>query len=259
MKIKLSLIVVLTALLGLTYTSCKKNNSNPSGPALSAKQVSGQLALNVSQMLTSGFGAYSITGGFNAPATMGMVKTKNGLRLNSDGDLLCGTVADTTLNYSYSDAGNSATVKGELKFTFGCTNGVLSSFTVFDNLTVGETTADISVNYKLAEDLTVAALTLNDDNTNISLNGTLSLGGNYTYKGSTKGSGTSSFAYTFHNIIADAGGDLISGSADFQTSGTGTNGVWNYTGTITFLGNNQAKVVINGANYTVNLLTGAVS
>jgi hypothetical protein len=59
--------------------------------------------------------------------------------------------------------------------------------------------------------------------------------------------------------VADSSGELISGSADFQTSGTGTNGVWNYTGTITFLGNNQAKVVINGTTYMVNLLTGTVS
>jgi hypothetical protein len=35
--------------------------------------------------------------------------------------------------------------------------------------------------------------------------------------------------------------------------------VWNYTGTVTFLGNGKANVVINGTTYNVDLQTGVVS
>jgi hypothetical protein len=52
---------------------------------------------------------------------------------------------------------------------------------------------------------------------------------------------------------------LISGSADFNTTGTGSTGVWNYKGTVTFLGNGKANIVINGTTYNVDLNSGAVS
>jgi len=60
-------------------------------------------------------------------------------------------------------------------------------------------------------------------------------------------------------IFSPVAGDVISGSATFNTSGSGPKGVWNYQGTITFLGSHMATVTINGKAYKVNLQTGAVS
>lgn len=260
MKIRLSLIAVLLVGTVFTFTSCKKSSNNASGPKLTGKQVASQIALNLSQTLYGGFGGFSVTDGLNAPGSVGVVKTKNGLKVNSTGDPLCGTIADTTINITTTDNGVAASVKGDLKFAFVCTNGVFSGFNITDNLAITESTADIALNFKLIEDLTIAAQNLTANNPNITLNGALSMGGNYTNKtGSSKGSGNLSYSYTFKSIVVDSNGSITSGSATFTTSGTGPNGDWNYAGTITFLGNNKATIVINGTSYNVDLQTGVVS
>jgi hypothetical protein len=258
MKTKLILVLAVLSGFAFTFSGCKKSNNNPSGPALTPKQVSSQIALNIQQTLYDGFGAFSLTDGFNSPGNLGVIP-KGRLRLNSTNDPLCGTIADTTLNYSSSEDGVTASVKGELKFTFSCTGGILSGFNIFDNLTIAESTADFSVNYKLAEDLTLTAVDPSSDTPSIILSGTLSLGGDYIYKTGSKGKGSQNFAYTFHSVTISGNSDIVSGSADFTTSGTGSTGVWNYTGTVTFLGNGKANVVINGTTYNVDLQTGVVS
>jgi len=258
MKTKLILIATLVGCAVFTFSGCKKSSSTK-GPALSAKQVSSQIALNITETLESGFGAFSLAGGLNAPGNLGLVP-KGRLRLNSAGDPLCGTIADTTLDYSTNESGTSASVKGHIKFAFTCSNGVVSGFNVTDNLAIAESSSDFSVAFKLVEDLTVAAVNPNNDNTNITLNGSLSFGGDYTFKsGANKGTGSQNYAYVFHTVTADSNGQLISGSADFTTSGTGSTGVWNYTGTVTFLGDGKASIVINGTTYHVDLDTGVVS
>jgi hypothetical protein len=260
MKIKLSFIAVLLAGTVFTFTSCKKSSNDSSGPKLTSKQVASQIALNLSQTLYGGFGGFNAAGGLNAPGSLGLVKTKNGLKVNSTGDPLCGTIADTTINVTVNDNGVTASVKGDIKFAFACTSGVLSGFNITDDLAISESNADLAVNFKLIEDLTIAAQNLAADNPNVTLNGALSMGGNYTNKtGSAKGSGNLNYSYTFKSIVIDSNGSITSGSATFTTSGTGPNGVWNYAGTITFLGNDKATIVINGTSYNVDLQTGTVS
>jgi len=258
MKNKLILILIVLSGFAFTFSGCKKSNSNPSGPALTPKQVSSQIALNIKQTLYDGFGAFSLTDGLNAPGTLGLIP-KGRLQLNSPGNPLCGTIADTTLNFSSSENGVTASVKGTLTFAFTCTGNVLSGFNVTDNLDIAESTSDFSISYKLAEDLTLTAVDPNSDTPTVILSGTLSLGGDYTYKTGSKGKGSQNFAYTFHNVTISGNGDIQSGSADFTTSGTGSTGVWNYTGTVTFLGNGKANIVINGTTYHVDLQTGVVS
>lgn len=258
MKNKLILIMVVLSGFAFTFSGCKKSSSNPSGPALTPKQVSSQIALNIQQTLYDGFGAFSLTDGLNAPGSLGLIP-KGRLQLNAPGNPLCGTIADTTLNYSSSENGVTASVKGTLTFAFTCAGNTLSGFTITDDLTVAESTSDFSVNFKLAEDLTLTAQDPTSDTSNIILGGTLSLGGDYTYKTGSKGKGTQNFAYTFHAVTISNNGNILSGSADFTTSGTGSTGVWNYTGTVTFLGNGKANIVINGTTYNVDLQTGVVS
>jgi hypothetical protein len=258
MKTKLILVAALLSGAVFTFTGCKKSSNNKQAPALTAKQVSSQIALNITETLETGFGAFSLSGGLNAPENFGILP-KGRLRLNAPGNPLCATIIDTTLNYSTNDAGASASVKGNLKFTFTCTNNLVSGYTVNDDLTISESTPDFSVNYKLAEDLTIAAVNPGSETSNITLDGSLNFGGDFTYKTNSLGTGTANYAYNFHAVTADYSGQLISGSADFNTSGTGSGGVWNYSGTVTFLGNNKADITINGTTYHVDLQTGAVS
>ena len=260
MKLKrIALVILACAALG--YTSCKKSASTQT---TDPKTVSSQIALNLSQTLYSGFGGFNLTSGLNAPGSFGLDRnalrlklTKGRTAINDTGDdITCGMHADTTFSATIDAGGVQGTVAGSIGFTFNCTNGTFSGFTVTDNLKVTEATSQLNGTFNVAENLTLAQVTPGDDNSNISLNGTASYAENAKVNGKST---TASFNYTFHNVIIDQQGLIASGSADFSTQATGAQGSWNYSGTATFLGNSTVKIVINGASYTVNLQTGTVS
>lgn len=260
MKLKRIYVMVL-ACAALSYTSCKKSSSSQT---VDAKTVSSQVALNLSQTLYSGFGGFNISNGLQSPGTFGL--DRNALRLkltkgrmgvnDLGGDITCGLKADTTFTSAITMDGGQATVSGSIGFTFTCANNVPSGFTVIANLKITAATAQLNGTYNVAENLTLAQVTPGNDNSDISLNGTAS------YAANAKANGKSviqSFSYTFNNVIIDQSGAIASGSASFTTQSSGASGTWNYSGVATFLGNDLVKMVINGATYTVNLQTGAVS
>jgi hypothetical protein len=258
MKLKrIALVVLACAALG--YTSCKKSGSSQT---VDSKTVTSQIALNLSQTLYSGFGGFNLSSGLSAPGQFGLDRnalrlklTKGRTGINSMGyDITCGLHVDTTFNASIDMDGGQATVAGSIGFTFNCTNQVFSGFNVTDNLKVTAATSQINGTFNIAENLTLAQLPA--DSTKVSLNGTANFAENAKVSGKST---VMSFNYTFNNVIIDDLGTIVSGSANFTTASSGAQGTWNYTGTITFLGNGSAKVVINGATYTVNLETGTVS
>ncbi|MBS1523898.1 MAG: hypothetical protein JST50_23045 [Bacteroidetes bacterium] len=261
MKLKRIALVVL-ALGALGYTSCKKSSSSNT---VDSKTVASQIALNLSQTLYSGFGGFNLSSGLSAPGSFGLDRNALKLKLNKNshmavndfsGDITCGLHVDTTFSASITADGGQATVAGSIGFTFNCTNGTFSGFNMTDNLKVTEATAQVNGTFNVAENLTLAQVNPGVDTSNISLNGTANFAENAKLNGK---SAVISFNYTFNNVIIDQVGNLVSGSANFTTTGSGAQGTWNYTGTITFLGNGSAKLVINGVTYTINLQTGTVS
>jgi hypothetical protein len=261
MKLKRISIMVL-ACAALSYTSCKKSSTTPT---VSAQTVSTQVALNLAQTLYGGFGAFDVTQGLDAPLTVGV--SRNQMRLNMtrgrlgintvDEDPTCGLSVDTTLNYSTTVDNNSASVKGSIKYTFTCTNGVASGFNITDNLNITESTPQVSGSYIFAENFTVQTTQPGNDNAPISLNGTMSLSDNLQYKTGSTGNTNESYNYTLASIMIDPTmGDIASGTATFSTKGTNSSGTWNYTGTVVFLGQHVVKITINGEVHTINLLTG---
>ncbi|MBV8389132.1 MAG: hypothetical protein JO080_04970 [Mucilaginibacter sp.] len=260
MKLKRILIVML-ACAALGYTSCKKSSSSQT---VDNKTVASQIAVNLAQTLYSGFGGFNITAGLKAPGTFGMDRNKIRLALSKGrmgvnsltGDITCGLKMDTIINTSIAVDGGQATVVGSIGFTFTCANGVPSGFTTTDNLKVTMATAQINGTFNVAENLTLALVNPADTTSNLSLNGTANFAENAKMNGKST---VESFNYTFNNVIITQLGTIASGSAAFTTTGSGAQGTWNASGTITFLGNDTAKLVINGATYTVNLQTGVVS
>ncbi|HEY8781167.1 MAG TPA: hypothetical protein VIM16_06105 [Mucilaginibacter sp.] len=254
MKFKLKLFIVLLAGIALTYTACKKSSTNAAGPALSQQDVASQVAINISQSLFGGLG-FDISGGLSAPTSFAVHTQGKVLQSLTNPD--CGLVIDTTLSYTGTANGGTASISGTVKFSFFCTNNIVSGFTTNDNLTISLASPDLSFTYKVGENLTLTSLNPVDYNSNLSLSGSLTSDGSYVYN---KKSGTSVFNYALTSLIfSPLEGDVVSGSATFNTKGSGPKGVWNYQGTIVFLGNQMAKVTINGTVYTVNLQTGAVS
>lgn len=268
MKIKFILIILLVAGVALTYTACKKSSSTPT---LSAKAVSSQIALNLAQTLYGGLGGFDISDGLSSTASINRkqlalkrqqfaLKLNGGKQLNDEGDdLLCGLSEDTTLSYSATYDGTAETIAGTLGFTFICTNNTFSGFNIHDNLNVTAKNSTLSATYKLNENLTATSLNPTDEDSNYTLGGTFSMSDNISYA-NPKSTTTESYSYNFTTpLLIDENGNIDSGVASFTTSGTSASGKWDYTGTITFLGNYNVKIVINGSSYTVNIQTGAVS
>ena len=256
---KLRTVCVALASVAMLYAGCKKSSTNASGPTLAPQDVASQVALNISQSLFGGLG-FDLSGGLNSPTSFALRSNSKGKVLQSLTNPDCGLTVDTTLTYTGTANGGSATIAGTIKFTFSCTNDVVSGFTTNDNLNISLSSPDLTFMYKVAENLTMLAINPSDPNSNLSLNGTLNSNLSYTMSTGTKGSGTEVFNYALKSLVIDSNsGSVISGSATFTTSGTGPKGVWNYTGSIVFLANDMASVTISGKVYTVNLQTGVVS
>jgi hypothetical protein len=257
MKLKRKSIYLALTSIAIIYAGCKKSSTNPTGPTLAPQQVASQVALNISQSLFGGLGV-DLSGGLNAPTSFA-VHTK-GKVLQSLTNPDCGLIVDTTLTFTGAANGGAATISGTVKFSFACTNNLVSGFSTADDLTISLTSPDLNFTYKVGENLTLISLNPANPNSNLSLSGSLNSNGSYQYNTGTKKSGSEVFNYTLTSLIFDPNaGDVVSGSATFNTQGSGPIGVWNYQGTITFLGNQVAKVTINGKVYTVNLQTGVVT
>jgi hypothetical protein len=260
MKIKLYLIVALAAVT-LTYTSCKKSGSGPAN-TVSEKQVSQQIALNLTQTLYGGFGGFNIFGGLNPPSNLDVLKKGHGLKLNDfSDDFGCGLSIDTTMTYSTPlDGGGSASISGQFKFSVLCTNNTPNGMSFYTKLKMTESTAQISATYNLGENLSIITTDPNNEVAPIIMNGSVNVNANVQQKTGSKSIDAETFDYAFTNIKIDPTvGEIVSGSATFATKGATSAGTWEYTGTITFLPDNKAKIVINGTTYTVDLQTGTVS
>ena len=256
---RISFATLLLAGMALTFSACKKSSSTQT---VDTQTVSTQIAANLSQTLYSGFGGFNISSGLSAPTTFGV--DRNQIRLNMTkggrlaindlgGDITCGLKVDTTFTASATVNGIQSSVAGSIGFTFNCTNGTPVGFTVIDNLKVTQASAQLTGTYNIAENLTLAMVNPTDDASNISLNGTANASDNLKTNGKTT---TESYNYTFNQVIFDQNGAIVSGTATFATQGSNAKGTWNYSGTVTFLGNGNVKIVINGATYTTNLTTG---
>ncbi|HEY4324497.1 MAG TPA: hypothetical protein VGN20_10940 [Mucilaginibacter sp.] len=277
MKLKLKIFLILFAGIAIAYTACKKSSTPPpSDSMLTPDVVAGQLATTLNQSLFGGLGAFDVSSGLSAPSTIGMHNSSlsGGLKLTSGfsqplnakmtgsfaSNVTCGLAIDTTVSVTDSSNGTTATITGSMKFNYVCSNSQVSGFTTNDKLTIVLASPSLNLSYKVGEIVTLTSSNPADPNANISLSGSLNSDGSYQYNTGTKKSGTSTFDYTLTSlVISPVLGDIVSGNATFNTSGTGPKGVWNYQGTIVFSGNHSATVTISGKAYHVNLQTGVVN
>lgn len=263
---KSKLLLFLLASIVLVYAGCKKS-STPAIATVSPQVVASQLAVNLSESLNGGLGGFDVFSGLSGATSFSIRNKGVSFALHPKGRFanlltnpVCGAVVDTTVNFTDNTLGLTSSIVGEIKFTFNCTANVVSGFTNYDNITITLGTADTSFTYKVLENVTIAELNPGVSSSNISLNGSLNSNLSYQIKsGSSKGNGTAAFNYTFNNVVISQTNGIVSGSATFNTTSSGPQGTWNYSGTITFLGNGAAKITINGITFNVNLDTGSVS
>lgn len=260
MKLNFKHGLLLLAAIVITYTSCKKlGGDTPSSATLSNKDVSSQVALNITQALNGGLGGFNMGDGLSMPTTLSTGQRGRSVNdANLDG-LLCGLSIDTTLTYTEKLTDTTdASISGKIKFSILCNNDELTGISTAYDLTVTANTPKLNLVYKLAENLVLQMLDPKKDDGPLVLNGTVNLALTTKIKATSK-TRSESYNFVFKDIKLDPNtGEITSGSATFATKGTNAKGSWDCQGTIEFLGNKKAKITINSASYTVNLETGQI-
>lgn len=257
MKPNLKLLLLLLTSAAFTYTACKKSNDTPVSKTVGADVVSSQVALNIAQSLSGSYGGVNINNGIKSP---GFVTNKNSGHAINSMNSLCGFLTDSVLNYNTNigDTIKSQT-HGRLKFYFNCLNGNLTGFTANDSLKTTGTAPKYSFIYDVIQNYDIKGL--NSNNTLLSVNGTLKSFVNLTYNQAGIKPTSVNTAYVLTGLTVDLtkNGDITGGTATFVSTGSNNYGVWNYTGSIVFLGDHKANIIINGKTYHADLITGKIT
>ena len=257
-KVKLQAAVLLS--MAVVLSACHKKKSDQ--PQQDAQTVSGQVALNIAKTLYGSFGGLDLADSLSekTPAAaarraimLNTIKSKIHSRATNSG---CGLSIDSVINTT--TIGNTTTsVKGNITLGILCNkDSIPSGISFLEDLNIQSGAGKPSLFYTINEKLTIQPTDLQNEDSDILLNGTATLSSADQLNGKND---TESYSYTFKALTIDNNGALKGGSATFQTSGKKSNSEWSYSGTIVFISKDQVKITINGKIYTVNTSTGKVS
>jgi len=273
MKLNFTRALIALAVVTLSYSACQKSGTKPATATKTATPVNVDalavsMATNFYKSMTGGFGGSNIGNGMQAPSAM--VKNNNKFQLDAVSSL-CGYVIDST--YSNTTNVNDTTnwVSTKFIFVYKCllgskVNGYScydSVFTQSYNNSFVNTVDDIQNYNVIASDGTF---------TKFLCDGTIFC------NNSESTNATANAPQVYHAIACDykllavavdvtAGvPDIVAGFCTYVTSThdidatTGASGlIMNYKGSITFLGNHLARLIIDPNHvYTINVLTGAI-
>lgn len=241
--------------IALLYSGCKKDNKQAAGPTLDQVKA---IATNLVQSLSGGYGGVSIKDGVAANPKLTAANPK----LKTQGETGCSFYNDNSLNIPYDDGTTKSTTTGSVHYQFLC-DDVTNKTTGYDVNTIlninGETsgTPAYTFSYYLNQDYQVRGL--NEANSNFTFSGTL--------KSIIRQDFTNPASYTsivstykFMDVFVHASdNDITGGTVNMESEGAGSTGSWDYTSTLTFLGNHKAKLAFLNKTYLVDLLTGAVT
>jgi len=191
----------------------------------------------------------------------GMVGASADVTLNAQLTFNSNPGCGGTKTYSFSrqnPQGSSVTYSYAFNYTYtlNCVNNVPDNFTSSATSTGSFDGPNLSSNDSGSLTFTVGGFA--QSSTAYTLSGEYKRSGSFTQKTGNMNKGTSNVDITVSNLtVPKNGGTIASGSGTFTLSGSSSKGTFNFTGTITFTGSNQASVVINGTAYVVNLLTGS--
>lgn len=251
----------LALLLGsvFIYTGCKKSGSSPataSQPA-STKVIGGQIAMNLAQSLTGALGGANINDGVAAPAIGSSNAKTRKLTTSSDN---CGFFVDSALNFN-SNLGDTvqSSTTGSLSFYFFCKNSQSIGYTLDDSLHVTGKAPGYTYANSIVQVYNVTGV--NTNNSDITINGRIKsfVDIKYTQKGTTPLSLHNTYILNGLFVNLSDNSDITQGTATFVSIGSSSSGSWEYTGTITFLGNHKVKINFYNNIYYVDLTTGAVT
>jgi len=268
MKIPYARLFLFTSVAAIFYSSCQKSVVKPvAKTAADTAAVNKQIALNLVQSLSGSYGGTDINYGVKAQSNISTTHTDPiEYRITP----LCGFIIDTTFS-SKTQSGDTAKVfAGNFRFVYTCSTNRPDGYMVHDSLVYSGTAHLFKNSFTVAQNYTVKAT----DSTykHVVTDGSiLSEVNNLVYHdGFSVGYDFVSNHYQLHKLKMDIVGgkpaDITSGTADFTSITSYLHyGDINYTesktyGTITFLGNHQAKLTITstGKSFMIDLAVGTV-
>jgi len=268
MKIPYGQLLLCTAVAAIFYSSCRKSEVKPvAKTAADTAAVNKQIALNLVQALNGSYGGTNINDGVKAQSNISTTHTDP---IESRIVPLCGFIIDTTFSSKTTSKDTVKVFSGNFRFVYTCSTNRPDGYIVHDSLVYSGTAPVFKNSFTVAQNYTVKAT----DSTykHVVTDGSiLSEVNNLVYHdGFSVGYDFVSNHYQLHQLKMDiAGGkpaDITSGTADFVSITSYLHyGQENYTesrtyGTITFLGNHQARLTITGTGKTfmIDLLAGTV-
>ena len=255
-KINITKIVYAAAIVAasaFTLTSCHKDSA--AGSTTITEADAAQVATDAVSPATGGFVSQVSSSASlfsNATVTGGTVSSTNNHLTTYSSTIPCGKEKDSTITYaSVSTSIPSFTYSLTWKYTLECT--VPSSLTLSFT---GTGTYNGFVQSSSFNSTGGFVLTgLGSTAAQFTFSSNYSRVGTTTSKIGNKNTFDHTLSITSSNIIYDkATQEIVSGSATVSIKVTSTSGnSWNYGGTLTFLGNKTAKLVLNsGTTYNIS-------
>ncbi len=245
--IKSSVLLVVFALGGL---SCSKSDTSPAVSQEDAADAVGSYLASDFSSSTSDAASVSTQTGSKAGG-----RSASGYRTEASS---CGVAFDSTLSKS-SPTGSLITYSYQLTYTYtlACTNKIPSSLDLGITSTGTYSGPRISSTGSGAGSWAITEFT----GTTYSLNGSYSKTETVTQKTGAQKEFSNKLDLTYAGIAIDKSTKkLTGGTITYTMTGAITGGAsFNYSGTITFLGNESATITVGSATYTVDLSVGTVT
>jgi hypothetical protein len=283
MNSKFKLLLVLLSGLVLFYTACKKEtivHSNSPSATDTIRLAAGQIVRNLTQTLSGTYGGVNI---YKGPVLPDFTIIHNATPLIRDLPNLCIFFPDTVVSYNTNVADTiKAQTSGLFKFYFSCDTlktprvnkwypgySSLNGYAAYDSLATTGSTPRATFVYnikafyeaKILDSLNTKLIINGGANTLISFNGSVK---SFVDSTAIKNGGTSSSVHSYYvlnGVVVDLSkkGDITQGVITFGAIGEVNGAKWYYTGTIKFVGNHKANMIIRNKTYTVDLLTGKLT
>ncbi|WP_162996757.1 hypothetical protein [Mucilaginibacter kameinonensis] len=252
MKLNLRGLLPFLAGVAVLYSACTKSAAvkpDTSNVKASDNVASSAIADNLAKSLAGSFGGSSVKDGV-APSINSSSKVK------VQSTYSCGFYVDTALNYVFNQGDTlKATKTGGVQYYFVCENDKTVGYDSIDSLNTVGSGPGFSYVYNIVQKYKVRGV--NTNNSNFSMEGPMKAYADNEYPRYKTFSRVHN-TYVFKNLYihGDDNFDITSGTATFHSEGKTNGGGWDYSGTITFLGNHKAKLTFLNKTFLVDLLTG---
>lgn len=244
MKFKSIAAIALTALTVGLYSSCTKDVTKTTNTTSTDEAIATQIATNLYKSFNATIASDNNFSG--VPAGNSVV---NGKKVN---ELTCGQLIEQPFDNTYAQGDTKDVMKGLNKFVVSCENNQPNGYTYTgEYVNTGFSAYLSSYNNTVKEHYTLKVT----NNNIMTVNGTQVS----TYDYTTKKDGermVQNNTYNLKNLTINGSTkpkDITGGTAEYISKGNNAGRDFNFTGTITYLGNHKATITFNGKSKDIEI------